>query len=257
MKKKLLAGLATGLLVFGMASMAQAALTTIGTATYGGSDYKLIYDDDDTGYGSGGLVWLDYTKSSATWLDARYAFVDVLGPQLSINLNPGVTTNIDWTTGWRLPDTGVNILLKSTYGYVGDPNSDGVYTYTSGYNLANSEIGHLFYTELGNLGYLDTSGAARSSGDYGLSNTGEFENLTEDYYWSAMERYYWAINNAWAFNTEFGAQAVWPFLGTESAIAVISGNVNVSAVPVPGAIWLLGSGLAALMGKGLRRKKKA
>jgi hypothetical protein len=41
--------------------VASAALTRIGTATYGGSDYNLIYEEDQ------GLVWLDYTKGGDTW----------------------------------------------------------------------------------------------------------------------------------------------------------------------------------------------
>ena len=51
MKKKLLAGLIAGLFMLGMAVMAHASLTTIGTATYKGSDYNLIWDDDNNGNG--------------------------------------------------------------------------------------------------------------------------------------------------------------------------------------------------------------
>jgi len=47
MNKKLLTGLATGLFLFGIVEGAYADLMTIGTATYGGSDYNLIYDSDD------------------------------------------------------------------------------------------------------------------------------------------------------------------------------------------------------------------
>jgi hypothetical protein len=48
MRKILLAGLTSGLLMFGMADMAQAALTIIGTASYNGSDYNLIYEEDQS-----------------------------------------------------------------------------------------------------------------------------------------------------------------------------------------------------------------
>ena len=43
--------------VLGFSGMANATLTTIGTATYGGQDYILIYEADQH------LVWLDYTKN--------------------------------------------------------------------------------------------------------------------------------------------------------------------------------------------------
>ena len=46
------------LLFFGVAN---ANLITIGTANYLGSDYNLIYEDDQ------GLVWLDYTTRD--WYD--------------------------------------------------------------------------------------------------------------------------------------------------------------------------------------------
>jgi hypothetical protein len=46
---------------WGTAEIAGATLTTIGTATYGGSDYNLIYEDDQL------LVWLDLTKDEDTW----------------------------------------------------------------------------------------------------------------------------------------------------------------------------------------------
>jgi len=39
--------------------VANAALTTIGTATYGSQNYNLIYEGE---LGGSGLVWLDYTN---------------------------------------------------------------------------------------------------------------------------------------------------------------------------------------------------
>jgi hypothetical protein len=152
MKKKLV-GITTALVLLGIASMSQATLTTIGTAEYGGADYNLIYDDD-TGYGGGGLVWLDYTHSDDTWLNQE-TWASGLGSFLTVNLDPGYTTDINWTTGWRLPDTVDGSWVD---GYEGDPDNDGVYSYTTGYNLANSEMGHLFYTELSNMGSVATDG---------------------------------------------------------------------------------------------------
>ena len=46
MKKRFLSVLAAGLFGLTIAGSANAALTTIGTANYGGSDYNLIYDAD-------------------------------------------------------------------------------------------------------------------------------------------------------------------------------------------------------------------
>ena len=176
MKRGLIVFIACFLLL-GMTGLARASLTTIGTANYLGSDYNLIYDDDDTGYGGGGLVWLDYTHSDTNWSN-QVSWASGLGLFLTVTLNPGYTTDIDWTTGWRLPDT---VDGSWVYGYEGDPNNDGIYTYTGGYNLANSEMGHLFYTELGNLGYVATDGSAPQT-NHGLQNTGDFDNLVASWY---------------------------------------------------------------------------
>ena len=51
-------------LLFGLSGAANAALTTIGTATYLNNDYKLIYEDDNNGQG---LIWLDYTNGLNNW----------------------------------------------------------------------------------------------------------------------------------------------------------------------------------------------
>ena len=64
MKKKLLTSLVTGLIVFGVTGMANASLTNIGTATYNGIDYNLIWDDDNNG---NSLVWLDYSNTAISW----------------------------------------------------------------------------------------------------------------------------------------------------------------------------------------------
>lgn len=57
MKKTLLV-FSTALALLGMAGMSQATLTTIGTATYFGSEYNLICDDDNNG---NSVVSLDYS----------------------------------------------------------------------------------------------------------------------------------------------------------------------------------------------------
>ena len=63
MKKKLVS-ITTGLIMLCMAGMAHAIFTTIGTATYGGSDYNLIWNDDNNG---NLVVWLNYTNDDTNW----------------------------------------------------------------------------------------------------------------------------------------------------------------------------------------------
>ncbi len=244
--KKRLTAICMGIIFLGFAGLAQASLTTIGTATYGGSDYNLIYDDDDTGFGGGGLVWLDYRKSKDSLGNLR-TWSAVLGAQLIINLNPGYTTNIDWTTGWRLPDTPDEKEGLSVYGFNGDPDNDGKYAYNYGYNLGDSEMGHLFHEELGNIGQKKIDGTNNNSWEYGLENQGDFQHLYEGYYWSGSTVTYMGYYGT-QFNLGVGMQTQYTY-GTNTAygIAVHSGQVTQSPVPVPGAIWLLGSGIIGLI----------
>lgn len=245
MRKRFLSVMAAILLLTGMVGVSEATLTTIGTATYGGSDYNLIYDADSP---FGPITWLDYCNSRNNWWNQVdwAAGLNGLGV-ITYNLNPGETMN--WTGNWRLPAT---VDGGYVFGYDG--------TTTAGYNIASSEMGHLYYEELENLGFYDTNGNYVGDGNYGLNNTGDFDNLDNLYvhtYWSGTE-YAEEPSIAWAFLTNLGEQGGYykddtiPYGIAAYGIAVRSGQV--SAVPVPGAIWLLGSGLTGLIALSRRRK---
>ncbi len=235
MKKRFLSVLAAGLFILTIAGSANAALTTIGTATYGGSDYNLIWDDDNNG---NSVIWLDYTNSAANWSDQK-SWAAGLDDQLTYNIDAAY--NVSWDDpAWRLPST---VDGDFTWGYDG--------TTTAGYNITTSEMGHLYYTELGNLGYYDTSGNGPQSG-WGLSNTGDFNHLIASwYYWSGTE-YADLPDYAWHFSMRDGVQGYYYKNSGNYGLAVRSGQV--SAVPVPGAMWLLGSGLAGVVTLVRRRK---
>ncbi|WP_320043844.1 PEP-CTERM sorting domain-containing protein [uncultured Desulfobacter sp.] len=242
MKKILWFGILLFLILPGLAN---ATLTAIGTATYNESEYNLIWDDDNNG---NSVVWLDYSHYSDDW-DPQVAWASTLNDEgvLTINLYDGYT--VDWGTNlWRLPTTVDGLEV---YGYEGDPDGDGNYTYTKGYNLANSEMGHLFYEELGNLGYIDTSGSSPDLDVCGLIQTDDFNELTEESYWSGTE-YAYNTSYAWYFDMAGGFQSASDskYAGAY-ALALRTGEVSV--VPVPGTFWLLGLGITSLAG--LSRKK--
>ncbi len=143
-------------MVMGFSVQADAALFNRGTDTLG---YRLIYDDVL------GITWYDYTKSYDAW-------------QNQVNWAGALDVDFGGThyTDWRLPST---VDGQYVWGYDG--------TTTAGYNITTSEMGHLFYVGLGNKGYYDTSGVYVGDGNWGLLNTGDFQNLQPDYYWSGAE----------------------------------------------------------------------
>jgi hypothetical protein len=108
---------------------------------------------------------------------------------------------------------------------------------------------------LGNTAYYTTSGVETGCPtdiDQCITNTGPFKNIQPSYYWSATE-YAPDANFAWVFLMAEGNQDYSYKYHSFYAWAVHSGDV--SAVPVPAAAWLFGSGLIGLTG--IARRKRA
>lgn len=124
-------------------------------------------------------------------------------------------------SGWRLPAT-----LQPDPGC--DIQSDSE---SYGYNCTGSEMGHLWYVELGN----------KAGGP--MTNTGNFQNLKSDIYWSGTP-YAPEPGNAWNFHTGRGDQDAFFMTNPFYAMAVRPGDVP--AVPEPQTYALMLAGLAAL-----------
>lgn len=202
MKKKHLLNLVLGLLIFNIPEPAPAALVGQGAVTYAGAERRLIYDTDLN------VTWLDFSNSPG-----NFASQALWVNNLSINISGNSYEN------WRLP--------------INPPSSQVV-----GYNVTNSEFGHLYYFELGNI-----------KGN--LNNTGIFQNLLPVWYTSGTEE----GGNVWHFAFFDG----WNTYGTKNyssyyGIAVHEGKI--SAAPIPGAVWLLGSGIAGIATFRLKKKCK-
>ena len=243
MKRKLL--ILIGLFVIFISSVvANASLSIIGTATYFDNEYNLIYDDYQ------GLIWFDYTRDKDTWSN-QMGWATSLN--LTVNLNLGYSTAVDLRTGWRLPaldESTVN--LDGGYGYEG-PDENGNYSYLYGYNMLNSEMAVLFYEVLGNIGYYSTDGVQYTTGQ-GLQNTGPFNSLP------AAAQDFW-LSTEFSNDTDYAW--LFPFYAGDTGFFNKVQNIDyamavhtaaVSAVPIPNAVWLLGSGLIGLIG--IRKFKK-
>ena len=131
-----------------------------------------------------------------------------------------------------------------------------------GFNVTDGELGQLYYSELNKLAFPG-AGIGCSDGawcdstifDWGLlgngysglgtsGTAGLFSNAQVDTYWSGTE-YAPIPSSAWGFGTGYGNQDLNNLYDQLYAWAVSPGQV--SAVPVPGAVWLMGSGLLGLL----------
>ena len=221
----------SALLITGMgfSTIANAALVGRLAATPGGTDYQAYYDN------VADLTWLADANAAVGSVYDTYS--PGSGRMIWSDANAwaaGLT--VDGVGGWRLANT-----LQPDASCDGQ---DGTSSY--GYNCNGSEMGNLFYNVLGGSAgsYITTTHNA---------NYDFFSNVQNYFYWSATE-YLPPSNGAWLFGIGNGEQLYVDIFYNLNAWAVQSGDV--SAVPVPAAVWLFGSGLVGLMGVA-RRKKQA
>ncbi len=116
-----------------------------------------------------------------------------------------------------------------------------------GLSCSGSEMGHLFYDELGGVAGTDIQITHNSF----LSL---FSNLQSDVYWSGTEYAPDSTNKAWVFGFRYGGQDPdFKFGSNLYALAVRPGDIV--AVPAPAAAWLFGSGLLGLVGVARRKAR--
>jgi len=187
----------------------------------------------------GGLAYYD-TDADLTWL----ADANTGGAEHWNDANTwAALLNINGVDDWRLPDT----LQPDT----SCSSTDGNGGYF-GSNCTGSEMGNMFYNVLGGVSGSSISDIHNSNYDLfdNIQSSGAGTGIT---YWSGtIVSTNINANTAWIFSFEDGQQSVTSTVNQRFIWAVHDGDV--SAVPVPAAVWLFGTGLIGLAG--LARRKK-
>ena len=204
----------------------------------------------------GGQAINDTDRNIVWAADANLAATNTFGVS-GINSNGSMTW--DTATSWIAAMNAANYLgyndwrLPTTTPVAGDSNFNYNFSYDGttdgGYNNTASEMGHLFYSELGNKGLYDTAGNPQAY--YGLTNTGPFTHFQSNGYWSGTE-YAPYPGLAWVFSTGHGLQGDTIKNVDLFALAVRPGQI--AAVPEPETFAMLMAGLG-LMGFVARRKQ--
>ena len=149
-------------------------------------------------------VFLYDTTLNVTWLrDANYAktsayvFADANGLMNWAQANAwAVNLVVGAHDDWRLPtmtatpNATVSFAGGTDYGYNVRTKS-GIETQFEAGQTVYSEMAHLWYSTLGNKAYC-APGNGSCSGDtpqpgWGLTNTGNFQNLQANLYWIGLE----------------------------------------------------------------------
>jgi hypothetical protein len=192
---------------------------------------------------------------NVTWLqDANYAKTSGYNTTGKMDWNTATTwaANLvyggfsDWRLATNTPVSGGS-SFNATYSV--DGSTDNGYNITS----PHSELAYMYNVNLGLKGLFNTTGAAQSNfGIFGngtsggQNNVGLVNNLQSFAYWSGAE-YSPGSGTAWDFATSDGSQ----YIGSPKSLQFYAWAVrpgDVAAVPVPGALWLFGSGLVGLLG---------
>jgi len=210
-------------------------VTSANAALYSRLNGQAVYDSD----------------LNVTWLaDANLAASETFGVAGVGSVAPGM---MSWYTAptwiqalntadylgfsdWRMPTT---LFPDSSCGLQSNVNG--------AYNCTGSEMGHLFYTELGGT----AGNSILTSGDPDLAL---FHNIQVDFPYLSSTINAPGSTGVWVFGFDNGNEFGNLQSAPEYVWVVRTGDV--AAVPVPAALWLFGSGLIGILGFMRRGQRK-
>lgn len=249
-------GLALLLVVATLEHGAEAALLGRDLDSNGGNGFEAYYDDV-----------FDITWQTNANLAATNAFgIERIGmnpPTGTFGITPSGEMTWNTASAWLAAMNATHYLGFSDWRLPTLTPVDGTTTFNTtfsnngttdfGYSIPgigwgdHSEMGWMYYGNLGNLGFCTANGGGTSSTcvpqpGAGIVNTGPFAELQQDAYWALWDS---GPFTAWSFHFNVGAQL--DNQGKSNFVhvwAVRDGDVAV--VPIPGALGLLGAALVVL-----------
>ena len=114
--KKLTSIIMAFLFIILFCGTASATLMKIGSATYLGAEYNLIWDNSNGGLS---VVWFDYINVPLNQIDQK-SWANSLDTNLTIHVNTALF-QVEFTTGWHLPEYPSEIYLSD------EPDRDSVF----------------------------------------------------------------------------------------------------------------------------------
>ncbi len=235
-----------------LALLASAAITSTSQASLIARDGGMVYDDVNN------ITWAADANLFATQAANNPNLVDEIiagnGGVIHDTPNPmspsgtytlstaDFNTNTGEMTFWGAQAWANNLTLGGYTDWALPTTVPAV----SGYNQTGSQMGNLFYTQLG--GVEATYIYANHNANFNL-----FSNVQNYAYWSGSE-YAPVPDLAWYFFTGNGSQTITSKNTQFYAWAVRPGDVAASSVPVPAAVWLFGSGLIGLVSFNRRKQ---